>query len=147
MERIVDGGDRDVRIERLRRPLAFRSPFGGEEFVLLLADGLGATEEERRAMAAELMRQGCRYAICSGRGCVAWEDDIDWAVVAAELRGEFPIDRVVMTTSHPGWAATEIVDWLFDFTSIEDFEPRRFLVLILGDAPDLETAVRAATGR
>ncbi len=147
MERIVRGPGHDIWIETLERPFAFRSPFDGEDFVLLLVDGLGAVPEERATLGGELVRQGCRYAVCAGLESSKWEDAVDWAFVSTDPDFHPPDDRFVMTTRHEGEAVSEVVGWFLRSTAFDDFTPANFLVLLIGSQPAVEVEIRRAVAR
>ena len=68
-----------MRIEyvQIERPYQFVSPFGGDEFALLLYSGDETiTPQEQHSISDEIVRQGCRYAVC-GYACSLWDDSID----------------------------------------------------------------------
>lgn len=148
MDRLTSGPDRDVWVDvQSARPFAFRSPFGGADFVLMLVDGVGVVDGEQHALGAEIIRQGCRYAVCAGRGCSSWDDTIDQAYLETDPDFNPPDDRFVMTSWHVEWDAPDIADFFLRLTSFGDFTAERFLVLLLGATPEVEREVRAELAR
>ena len=148
MERLPSDPGRDVWIDvQSARPFAFRSPFGGADFVLLLVDGVGVADGEQHALSAEILRQGCRYAVCTGRGCDIWHVSIDVAYLEANADFRLWDDRFAMTSWHVEWDAPDIADFFLRLTSFGDFTAERFLVLLLGATPEVEREVRAELAR
>jgi hypothetical protein len=136
----------DAWLGRVDRPYRFASPFQGREFALLLVVGdADVTAGEQRALSEELVRQGCRYAVCFGHACSTWDDSIDMVGVMAEIEGHSP--PFVMTTWHEHEALDEVVDFFVDCTEIANGPPERFVILLVGGPDHLERAVRSAVQR
>jgi hypothetical protein len=144
MDRLTQSSDCDVWVARVDRPFQFTSPFAGQDCaVLLLAADPAITPEERAAVSAELVRQGCRYAVCAGHQCSAWDDAIDWAFLATSPTFTPPDERFVMTTWHSDDPLEDVVEFFRWNTTFDDFIPTRFLALILGGEADVEEQVRS----
>lgn len=131
---------------RVGRPYAFTSPFGGGEFALLLVVGDDdISPDEQWSLSQELVRQGCRYAVCFGHDASSWDDSIDMVGVMNEIEGS--PSPFVMTTWHEREPIDEVVRFFADCTRIDERVPERFAVLVLGGSEHLETDVRAAVRR
>ncbi len=133
-------------VGRVDRPYRFLSPFHRGEFALLLVVGdVDITPDEQRALSEEVVRQGCRYAVCVGHECSTWDDSIDMVGVVDELEGRAA--PLVMTTWHEHESLDDVVDFFADVTEIANLPPERFAVLIVGGPAQLEKDVRRATER
>jgi len=128
----------------LRRPYAFKSPFDGAAFAALLVVADPAIKGEERALVAkQLVNEGCRYAMCAGFDCAAWEEEIDWVHVMAEANGE-QTRGLVMTTSHTDEPLEETVGFFWNCVSIDDAPPERRAAVLLGDDATQFDALREA---
>ncbi|MBX9626749.1 MAG: hypothetical protein K2X82_23310 [Gemmataceae bacterium] len=138
-------GDYDVWVSRIDRPFSLSAPFGGEEFALLLvvADPV-VSDEERAAISNQIVRQGCRYAVCAGYDCPRWDDAIDWAHLGTDPDFTPPDERFVMTTWHEHDSLEEVAYFLRWTTAFDRFVPRHFLALVLGGSADDEARIRSA---
>jgi hypothetical protein len=134
-----------VSVIHLTRPFAFESPFGGDEFALLLviaAPDVSADEQKR--LSQSIVVQGCRYAVCTGVAAGDWDDAIDFASVDAELSQQLPSDRLIMTTWHEDEPLHEVARFFFNHTAFEDFVPSRRVALLVGGADEALRALRRA---
>jgi len=148
MEHLARSSGCDVWFESLERPFLFRSPFQGGEFVLMLVvNDTGITPDEQIALSTLIVRQCCRYAVCAGHECSTWDDSIDLASVSIVLSNEPSDDLLVMTTWHENQPIEDVVEWFRWSTSFEDFTPKNFLVLLLGENRATESEVRQALVR
>jgi hypothetical protein len=136
----------EVRVARLERPYRFESPFGSEEFALLLlvADP-AVTSEEQEHLSAEIVATECRYAACAGHGCSSWDDSIDLACVLRDLeKGEE--GPFVMTSWHEDETLDEVAEFFLLCVSIDGEDAARRLALVVGGGPEeyeaLERALR-----
>ena len=137
---------REAWIGRVDRPYSFTSPFHGREFALMLVVGdSDVTVDEQWALSQELIRQGCRYAVCCGHDCSSWDDSIDMVGVIDEVDGR--PSPFVMTTWHDAQPLEEVVDFFVDCARIEDRVVERYAILIVGGPEGLETEVRTAVQR
>ena len=137
---------REAWVSRVDRPYRFLSPFDGGEFALLLVVGdVDITPDEQRALSEEVVRQGCRYAVCVGRQCSTWDDSIDAVGVVDEIEGR--VAPWVMTTWHEHEPLDDVVDFFADLTEIANRPPERFAVLVVGGHDQLENDARRATDR
>lgn len=78
MHRIVDGPQYEVWFDEADRPLVFQSPFQGADFALMLVvNDADIPSDDREQFCRQLVKAGCRYAVCAGLKCERWEDAID----------------------------------------------------------------------
>lgn len=130
--------DRTLHVVELRPPYRFASPVPGEEFALLIVvQDPGVDAETRGALAKSFVEQGCRYACAWGHDATTWDDTIDLVGLKSEDEGE-PLP-FVMTTWHDEVTPHEAVFFFAKCTAFgpdeddpEGFEPRHFLVVVLG---------------
>lgn len=133
MWQISSTSDHDLWVGKLDRPFTFRSPFGGSDFVLLLLAADPAIEDdEQNALSDEIVRQGCRYAVCTGYQCSKWDDSIDWAFIATAPSFSPTDERFVVTTWHENESLRDVVHFFRWNTTFDQFIPKNYLVLILG---------------
>ncbi len=119
----------------------FQSPCPGEEFAALIAvyDNR-VTNDNRNKISAALIEQGCRYGVCTGFECSLWDDALDWAYLATDPDYNPPRDRFVMTTWHEDEPLEDTIYYFLKLTVFDNFKPRNFVVLMLGDGPEEEIA-------
>jgi hypothetical protein len=126
-------------------PDAFACPTGGAAFALLLVADAEVSPMDRAILSKQLVRAGCRHAVCFGPTSGAWEHAIDLASVADELDGR--AGPFVMTSAFEGHPLDEAVRFFADCAAV-DAVLGRFVALVLGGDPDLEREVeRALLGR
>ena len=143
MRRIARADEREVWLSVIERPFPFESPFGGEDFVLMLvANDPTITPAEQATLSAAVVRQGCRYAVCCGHRCSTWDDSIDIAYLETDADFDPPEDRFVMTTWHEDQPLGEVVEFVLRCTSFDDFVGERVLVLLVGGDEVAEAEVR-----
>ena len=126
-------------------PFSFSSPFRGQEFVLILimAD-LSIKNDDRDALSREIVRLGCRYAVCTGHQCSKWENSIDLAYLATIPELSPPDERFVMTTSHENEPLEDVIRFFRYCTAFDNFTPRNYLAVILGADQELREVVSSA---
>lgn len=125
----------------LTRPYTFQSPVQGQEFAAwILSSDTTQTETEREEIAAELVRTGCRYAVCSGHECSKWDDAVDYSFISSSPDFDPPEDKLVMTTWHEHETLQEVADFFVLDTSFGLFKPAIFLIIGVGDSPDISKA-------
>jgi len=145
MLQITKTDKHDLWISQRERPFLFSTPFGGEDFVLLLvvADPT-ITDDERDAVSTEIVRQGCRYAVCTGHQCSRWDDSIDFAFLATSPDFSPPDEKFVMTTWHESEPLDEVAHYFRWNTTFDQYIPEHYLVLILGGDADTARQIRSA---
>lgn len=135
MEQIASDAVREFYLRVVQPGEALGSPFGGEPYPALVWATGRTTASQKARLGAELIASGCRYVVCGGWECAAWEEAADEAFVAQDLSDEELAERHVTTTSHEREPADEVA---FFFANNVDFGPpefRRYLVLMIGDDP------------
>lgn len=126
------------------RPFAFATPAGGAPFALLIAAGEDTiTPDERDRLASAFIQQGCRYAVCCGHDCAAWEEAVDRQAIPLEEQSGNP-DFDVPTTQHAGESLEEVAAFFVQCTVIDQQPPATFIVLLVGGDDAYEAAVRKA---
>ena len=126
----------------------FVLPFAGTPFPCLVWDHDGrSTDEQRLALARQLLDAGCRFVVCGGVNCEAWHDDVDTEFVRRHLgEPEDVLDAAhVSTTWHEGESVDEVAFYFVNCTNLHGHDFRRFLVLHVGAGllkGPLEVAVR-----
>lgn len=136
----------EVLLTQLRtRPFQFRSPFAGEDFVLLLVVAARfISPEEQAELSSSIVAENCRYAVCWGHRCSSWDDSIDFAFMSTDPNFDPPDERDVMTTWHEHETLEETA-WFFMWsTTFDDFVPQNFLAVVLGGSENALDAARSA---
>mgnify|MGYP000139610883 CR=1 FL=1 len=129
---------RNVAIVRSSRPHSIESPFSGEEYTLLLCildrkiDG-----DERSRISDEIIKSGCRYAVCWGHDCSLWDDSIDWSYLASNDFSDSS-EGFVMTTWHEDDTIADTVDFWWHNTWFEDYVSNNLAIVFLGSDPAVE---------
>lgn len=139
MQQILDNSDESVWFAVLQRPWLFETPFKDEEYVVLLVvNDDSITPDEQEGLSQQFVATGCRYAVCFGHECSTWDDSIDYAYLETDPNFDPPEDRFVMTTWHENEPIEDVVEFFCSNTSFDDFVPKKFLILFLGEAIDLQ---------
>lgn len=149
MELIASDAGREFHLRSVQPGEALGSPFGGEPYPVLVWSAGRTTPAQKAGLCAALIASGCRYVVCGGRECAAWEEAADDAFLAQDLPDAELDARHVMTTSHEREPADDVA---FFFANNVDFGPadfRHYLVLMIGDDPraraELVASLRAET--
>ena len=142
MLQIKQTNEYDLWLDQLARPFVFSSPFNDKDFALLLivADP-DISMDEQNSVSEEMVRQGCRYAVCTGYQCSQWDDSIDFAYLGSDPDFSPSDVRFVMTTSHEEEPLEDVVDFFRLCTTFDNFTPHHFFVLILGGDEKMAQAV------
>ncbi len=144
MERLTKTDEYEVWFATIERPFLFSSPFVGDFALMLVVIDSKITVEEREFISDEIVRQGCRYAVCTGHECSKWDDSIDFAFIATDPEFSPPDDRMVWTTWHENELLVDVAEYFRWNTTIANFVPCRFLALCLGGDTVAEGEVRSA---
>lgn len=129
MEHVARGPVYDVWLDSLDRPFKFYSPFFGDDFVvMLIVNDITITDSERAALSAEIVRQGCRYAVSTGHKCSTWDDSVDLAYLETDPDFNPADDRLVMTTWHENDPLVEVVRFFRWHTAFDDFTPKNYII-------------------
>jgi len=133
METIFHSPTRTAWATRLERPFRLEAPFQGRTFSLLLAVyDTTVTSEEQQALSEQIVRQGCRYAVCTGHECSSWDDSIDSAHIETDPDLSPPDSKFVMTTWHEQESIGDVAEFFVHAAKFDGFEPERFLVVGVG---------------
>jgi hypothetical protein len=127
---------------QISRPFRFISPFDKEEFVALLyVDEKQVIPEEQERLSDEIVDAGCRYAVCAGHLCSSWDDSIDMAYLRRNNM-ETNEKTFVMTSWHEDESVKDIVFHFLNVTWFDDFVPKNFLVVVIGNEPECLANIR-----
>jgi hypothetical protein len=145
MQQLAKNSELELWFSKLTRPEAFVSPFINEEYVVLLViNRKDILYREQKELSEKLVNSGCRYAVCFGFECSSWDDSIDYAYIFSDPNLDPPKERFVMTTWHESEPIEEVVEYFRWNTVFEDFVPKRFLVLFVGENKELEEKTQKA---
>ena len=117
------------------------APFGSQQFACLLWNhSLERDVAATSALLGSLIDSGCRYFVCAGLDCEWWHDFIDELFVGKYLDAtdEERARNRVMTTWHPQESPDEVAAFFAFNTKFDDIVSDRFLLLHLGDGPDVD---------
>lgn len=146
MRLLARHGSRQYHTESIEVPLRIAAPFEGETFACLLWNHSPTRDIERAsALVDSLIEGGCRYFVCGGPDCEWWHHLTDELFVSRNLDAtdEERKRNHVMTTWHAEESADDVAFFFVFNTSFDDVAFDRFLVLHLGDGPNLEAVNRA----
>src|SRR5688500_19211565 len=83
--------------ERLTRPYTLVSPFGGQEFaVLVIGNDPSLRPEEQMAISKALVASGCRYAMGFGIDADYWDNSVDFAFIESDPGFVSPGERFIV---------------------------------------------------
>jgi len=92
---------REVKLVQTTRPFEYASSFPQEEPTLLLCVvDESDSDTERDYVSAAIIGAKCRYAVCWGNDCSAWDTAIDCAHIETDGNFDPPDETFVMTTWH-----------------------------------------------
>ena len=101
MQLLAEFANKQVWYRELARPFPFVAPFPGEPYVcILFIQDPGITAAEQAELSDQIVRSGCRYAVCTGHICSSWDDSIDMAYLATEVDFQPRDETFVMTSWH-----------------------------------------------
>jgi hypothetical protein len=122
----------------VKAPHRYVTPFNDGEYVLLLVicdPDIPADVQD--AISDQIVKTGCRYALCFGFGCSTWDTSID----SSSLRANTPDERFIMTTWHDDEPIEDVVDFWWWNTTFDDYVPENFGVFIIGSDTELEDRI------
>lgn len=137
--------DRSFWVLRLSESKLNRPPFHGRSFPALIWNH--AHKPVAPELARELVRSGCRFAVCAGFSPGAFELAVDQAFLA-----EFGTDEkawgcdFTMTTAHENESPDDVAHFFVLNTNFDEHDFREYLVVHIGDSP-ASKAVDAAVWR
>lgn len=132
MKSLLQTADREVWFGRVDHPSDFASPFGDDDFAILLVTGRGISPGERAALCDRIVRLPCRYAVCAGADCERWHDVLDESFLATDPNFDPPDERFIMTSWHSDEPLREAARFFLNGTSFDSFVARRFLAISVG---------------
>lgn len=133
---------------RIDRPEAFALPFAADAYACLLVAGAPADDPARADLADRLLLSGCRYAVCAGVDCVAWEYAVDDAVLGLEFDDLLAPGTAVITTSHADEPLADVAHFVVCCTGPEGpLRDAPCLVLLVGASEADEGEVLACLAR
>jgi hypothetical protein len=135
MKRVWEAAGRDFWLHSMGEPEEIQSPFPGPPYACLIWDtGSSFNVEQRLTVATALVASDCKYGVCGGSNCGAWDDSIDLASVLLSLEetGAESDDKSIMTTEHDGEATDEVVDFFLNHTDFDSYEFHHYVVLVVG---------------
>ncbi len=145
---VAEEDGRTVWFGELCAPWVFRSPFGEEQFALLLVvHDINIPCDAQDNLSSTLVSQGCRAAVCTGFAAATWSASIDLAHVSRDSGVTLPDTTFVMTKSHENESLEVAVTDLLQKTSFDRFIPRNFLILSLGHDAQAEREIVLAVER
>jgi hypothetical protein len=142
---ILQGAPKEVWFGELEPAATLPSPPAGAPFALMIVAFMKLPADELLRIAAALVDQGCRYAVCAGVDSTEWETAFDDADLQRNPNCE--PGRFVMTTSHPSESLDEVASFLLWCTAIEGDLPARFVVATIEANPSDQMSVKEAVGR
>jgi len=144
MEPVFDDGETEVWSTHLVPGADFTSPRTNRDFAALIVILDPAVPPDSQAAISErIVRNGCRYAVCTGHACSTWETSVDLAYLAQDAYWSPPTDRFVMTTSHQDESLEEAIEHFHLRTAFEHFAPTLFLAVVIGGSTAEYESVRA----
>ena len=143
MELLATRDKKQIWFHELSRPYRLDAHFPGELYVcILFANDETITKEEQAAVSEQLVRTGCRYAVCAGHECSSWDDSVDFAYLSTNEHFSPPDETFVMTSWHDGDSVEDVVLHGLMCTMFDDHEFTRYLVLFIGPRAGLRDEVR-----
>lgn len=151
MNLIARSAQREFYARRLgTATVSSEAPFGRQQFACLLWNhSLERDVEGASVLLGSLIDDGCRYFVCGGLDCEWWHDIADELFVGKYLDAtdEERERNHVMTTWH-AQEPPEDVAFFFAFnTSFDEISFDRFLLIHLGDGPDVDAVDRAVVAQ
>lgn len=135
---------REVKLVQTTRPFVYASPYPGEDHTLLVcvADE-SVTDVERAIVATEIIAAKCRYAVCWGYDCSAWDTAIDCACIETDENFSPPYETFVMTTWHEDELLEDAIEFWWMNTWFDGYQSTKFAILVVGEDSDLFTKTQA----
>ena len=144
MERVFDDGATEVWSTHLVPGVEFTSPRPKRDFAaLIVVFDPSVARDSQAAISERIVRDGCRYAVCTGHACSTWDTSVDAAYLAQDANWSPPEDRFVMTTSHQDESLEEAIEHFHMRTAFNHFVPTLFLAIIIGGSTAEYQSVRA----
>ena len=140
MELLATRDKKQIWFRELSRPYRFEVPFPDELYVcILFANDETISNEEQAAVSDELVRTGCRYAVCAGYECSSWDTSVDLAYLAMDP--SLTNETFVMTSWHDGDSIEDVISFGLMWTDFDNHEFTRYLILFVGQRASLRDEV------
>ncbi len=135
MEQIASDGRRVFYLRVLAPGEGIDAPFGGDPYPALTWATVPTTDEQKASLCTDLIASGCRYVVCAGEECEAWEETADEVIIARErLQGEeVPDAEFVMTVSRTDETMDDVGFYFVRCTRFGKHDFTRYIVLLIGD--------------
>jgi len=103
---------------------------------ILFVNDENVTMDEQSAISEQLVRSGCRSAVCAGHKSSSWDDSVDWAYLD-RVNYEPNDETLVMTVWHEQESVEDVVFSGLMCSDFDEHEFHRYLVLFVGPNPGL----------
>lgn len=138
MEKLESGSGDGCWFHELSRPFRLPEAFAGRPYVCaLFVNDPAVTAAERAILSADLVRTGCRSALCAGHDGSLWDDAIDVAHLES-VNHQVTDENLVMTTWHDDEPLADVVFHALFQTHDQPHEFRDRLFLSVGPDPTLK---------
>ena len=139
MQIIAQHDNHPVWLIKMQQGNLFHSPCPGEEFAALVAIyDAAVTHEHRNTFCDALVAQGCRNGLFWGCDCSLWDDALDWASLATDAELSPSKAPFVMSSWYENQPLEDAIFGLFKCSAFDDFLPRNFVTISIGDGPENE---------
>lgn len=133
MERIASSATREFFLRVMAPGESLGAAFEGDAYPALVWAAGRTTPAQKHRLCAELIATGCRYVVCGGRECAAWEEAADDAFAAQDLPDEDFEAGHVMTSSHEYEPPDDVAFYFVNSTNFGGHDFTRYLVLMIGE--------------
>lgn len=142
MKFIAQKNEKKIWLHELEEPYRLCLPFEKRDYVCILFNNSpDISPEHQHSISEQLVQSGCRYAVCAGVNCSAWDDSIAWAYLET-TEGYASVDETMVMTS---WHSHESVDDIIVFglqnTNFDTYAFDTYLVLLIRTNPQLKALV------
>lgn len=145
MDLLATCEEKQIWFHELSRPYRLEAPFPSEQYVcILFANDETITQDEQAAISDQLVRTGCRYAVCAGHECAKWDTSVDMAYLATDENLSPPNETFVMTTWHEDETVEDVIFFGLMCATFDEHNFTRYLVLSIGPRAGLRGEVRRA---
>jgi hypothetical protein len=134
MELLAIRDAKQIWFNEISRSYRFDVPFAGELYVcILFANDETITNEEQAAVSEQLVRTGCRYAVCAGYECSSWDTSVDTAYIATDR--SLADETFVMTSWHQGKSVEDVISFGLMCTDFDEHSSFGISFSWLANAP------------
>jgi hypothetical protein len=145
VELLASKGNKEVWLLQLDKPYNLESTFVGIDYVCILFNNdQNISNQEQNRISEQLVRSGCKYAVCAGFNCSSWDDSVDWAYLATDDDYDPPDETLVMTSWHEKESISEVIFFGLNGTNFDDHNFEKYLILFVGYKKDLKNEIEKA---